>query len=67
MQKVLQTGNSLAVVIPSRFIKVIGVKRGDQVEVETYADEGKMTIIFSSSRQLSLELSSKKAVFKKDK
>jgi antitoxin component of MazEF toxin-antitoxin module len=58
-QKVLRTGNSLAVTIPSRFAKIIGVKPGDSVRVKTELQKSTLTLTFSGSGQLSL-LSQKK-------
>lgn len=60
MQKVLRTGNSLAVVIPSQFAEIMGVKSGDNVRVVGRPEAGKVTYIFSGSKQLPLELASKK-------
>lgn len=53
-QKVIQSGNSLAVTIPSQFVKAVGIKPGDQVEVEPKLEEGKITYTFSGVRQLTL-------------
>jgi antitoxin component of MazEF toxin-antitoxin module len=58
-QKVLKTGNSLAVTIPSRFVKIIGVKTGDVVHVKTDLQKSTLTFTFMGSGQLSL-LSQKK-------
>jgi antitoxin component of MazEF toxin-antitoxin module len=53
-QKVLKTGNSLAVTIPSRFAKIMGVKPGDTVRVKTELQKSSLTLTFSGSGQLSL-------------
>lgn len=37
VQKVIQVGNSLAVVLPSQFIREAAFKAGDEVHVETNA------------------------------
>lgn len=58
MQKVLRTGNSLAVVIPSQFAQLVGIKSGDRVRVVKRPEVGKLTYIFSGSKQLPLKLSS---------
>jgi len=58
-QKVLRTGNSLAVTIPSRFAKIMGVKPGDLVRVKAELRKSMLTLTFSGSGQLSL-LSQKK-------
>lgn len=60
MQKVLQTGNSLAVVIPSRFVELVGIKKGDSVRVIKKPELGRLIYIFSGSKQLPLELSAKR-------
>lgn len=59
MQKVLQTGNSLAVVIPAQFIKDLGIRRGDNVNVVTLPEKSEMVVKFTQSKQLPLELSPK--------
>ncbi len=59
MQKVLLTGNSLAVVIPSRFVKLLGIKKGDEVKLLTKPEAGKIVIIFSSSKQIPLKFDPK--------
>lgn len=53
-QKVIQSGNSLAVTIPSQFVKAVGIKPGDQVEVTPKLEEGKIVYTFSGVRQLTL-------------
>ncbi len=53
-QKVIQSGNSLAVTIPSQFVKAVGIKPGDQVEVKPKLEEGKIVYTFSGVRQLTL-------------
>lgn len=53
-QKVIRTGNSLAVTIPSEFGKAVGVRAGDNVKVEVAIDRGKITYSFSGAKQLPL-------------
>ena len=53
-QKVIRTGNSLAVVIPSEFVKSVGVRPSDQVKVEIEQDKGRITYHFSGAKQLPL-------------
>lgn len=53
-QKVIKTGNSLAVTIPSFFVKTVGVKLGDEVKVETKLEKGKIIYTFSGAQQLPL-------------
>ncbi len=52
MQKVIRTGNSLAVTIPVKFAKDLSVKRGDDVRVEKRLDRGTLTIYFQGIQQL---------------
>lgn len=54
IQKVIRTGNSLAVTIPSGFVKSVGVKASDQVKVEIEEDKGSITLHFSGAKQLPL-------------
>lgn len=54
IQKVIRTGNSLAVTIPSVFVKSVGVRPSDQVKVEVEEDRGKITYYFSGAKQLPL-------------
>lgn len=53
-QKILKTGNSLAVVIPADFIKDIGAKAGDEVKVFPKPEKGKVLYKFSGACQLPL-------------
>lgn len=59
MQKVLRTGNSLAVVIPAGFIKILGIRAHDQVRIITKPEKGKLVVEFKGSKQLPLGISSK--------
>ncbi len=54
MQKILKTGNSLAVVVPADFIKNIGAKAGDEVKVLTKPERGEVLYKFSGALQLPL-------------
>jgi bifunctional DNA-binding transcriptional regulator/antitoxin component of YhaV-PrlF toxin-antitoxin module len=54
-QKVIKAGNSTAVTVPSKFVKRIGVKIGDTVEVKTDLEKGQVKYIFSGIRQLALK------------
>lgn len=51
---VIKTGNSLAVVIPAKFIKMTGIQPGDPVDVTINYEEGKITYTFISIRQPNL-------------
>ena len=53
-QKIIKTGNSLAVTIPASFVKTVGVKAGQIVRVKVEPESGKVTYTFSGSRQLPL-------------
>lgn len=53
-QKIIRTGNSLAVTVPSSFVKMIGVKAGEGVVAEVKPEEGQITYHFSGSKQLPL-------------
>lgn len=53
-QKVIRTGNSLAVTIPSEFVKLVGVRPSDHVKVEAEPTKGRITYYFSGAKQLPL-------------
>lgn len=53
-QKIIKTGNSLAVTIPSDFVKTVGIKAGQTVAVKVDPETGEVTYTFSGSRQLAL-------------
>jgi len=53
-QKIIRTGHSLAVTIPSEFVKMVGIKPGDEVLVNVEPDRGKVICSFSGSKQLPL-------------
>lgn len=53
-QKIIRTGNSLAVVVPSRFVKNVGIKAGQDVEVNIVPEEGKVVYTFTGAKQLSI-------------
>lgn len=53
-QKIIRTGNSLAVTIPSDFVRDVGVKAGQTVQVKINPETGEITYTFSGSRQLPL-------------
>lgn len=53
-QKVIKSGNSLAVTLPSRLVKSIGLKAGDLVGVSVSLDQTKIIYKFIQPRQLSL-------------
>jgi len=55
LRKIIKTGNSLAVTLPSKLIKDINLKEGDLAVVKTNRAHVSVTYIFSGHpRQLSL-------------
>ncbi len=56
-QKVIRAGNSTAVTVPADFVKKVGVRIGDTVEVKTSLETGKVTYTFAGIRQLALKSS----------
>ncbi len=59
IQKVIKTGHSLAVVIPSKIVKIMGIKAGDKVRLTAKSEKGKIILSFSGMLQLSLSLEGK--------
>ena len=53
-QKIIKTGNSLAVTIPSDFARAVGVKAGQEVKVVTEPASAQVTYTFSGTKQLPL-------------
>lgn len=53
-QKIIKAGNSLAVTIPAKFCKDIGIKNGDTVEVKTRIETGQIIYQFFGTHQLIL-------------
>jgi antitoxin component of MazEF toxin-antitoxin module len=53
-QKIIRTGNSLAVTIPSDFVKSVGIRPGDEVKLILETDKGEITYVFSGAKQLPL-------------
>lgn len=53
-QKVIRAGNSTAVTVPAKFVKMVGVKIGDYVRVKTHPETGEVTYSFSGVHQLRL-------------
>ena len=53
-KKIIKTGNSLYVSIPSKFAKTIGIKPKDESQVVYDLDEREIIIRFPHSRQLPL-------------
>lgn len=55
LQKIIRAGNSIAVTVPSKFVKSVGIKVGDQVKVSLHPESGKVIYTFRGAHQLSLE------------
>ena len=60
LQKIIKAGNSLAVTIPSKFVKSVGVKLGQEVNVSVHIESGRVTYLFKGAHQLSLTEEMKK-------
>ena len=55
LRKVIKTGNSLAVTIPSSTVDDMGIKEGDIVRIESDRTKAKMICLFTAkAKQLSL-------------
>jgi len=52
-QKIIKTGHSLAVTIPSSFAHLLGIKAGQEVEVTIEPETGRVIYLFSGNKQLS--------------
>jgi len=60
LRKVIKTGNSLAITIPSKSIKDFNIREGDPVSIHINRSKASITYLFSGHpRQLSLINSSK--------
>lgn len=54
-QKVIRAGKySLAVIIPARFVRGLGIEPGDDVKVEINIDKGIVRLKFTGAIQLAL-------------
>ncbi|OGG15127.1 hypothetical protein A2773_04525 [Candidatus Gottesmanbacteria bacterium RIFCSPHIGHO2_01_FULL_39_10] len=60
IHKVIKTGHSLAIVIPSKIAKIMGIKAGDRVRLTAQSEKGKIILSFSGSLQLTLSLEGKR-------
>ncbi len=54
-QKVIRTGNSVAVTLPAEFVKDLGIRVGDSVKVRIEQDRGKIIFAFVGAKQLPLD------------
>lgn len=53
-QKIIRTGNSAAVTIPSDFFKAMNLKIGDVAKARTDCQKAKITYTFPGARQMVL-------------
>jgi antitoxin component of MazEF toxin-antitoxin module len=51
---VIESGNSLCVVVPAPFINKLGIRAKDKVKVKQDPQKGKVTYTFTNIRQLPL-------------
>lgn len=58
-QKIIKTGNSLAITLPSQLVKALGLRASDPVTVTISLDQTKISYTFDSARQLSLASSTR--------
>ena len=54
-QKIIKTGNSAAVTIPSGTLKALNLQIGDRAEAKTNFSKGSITYTFPEIRQLRLD------------
>ncbi len=54
-QKIIKTGNSAAVTVPSEMLKSLNLQTGDRAEAKMNFAEGSITYIFPEIRQLRLD------------
>lgn len=54
VQKVIKSGNSLAVTIPKKFVTAMGIHKGDDVKIEKRLDRGALILHFSGALQMAL-------------
>lgn len=57
IQKIFRTGNSLAVTIPAKLVKKVGLRPGDRVESQIKAERGVVEYTLLDMRQLPLSKS----------
>ena len=51
-QKVMKIGNSLGVTVPADFVKAVGIRPGDTVEVKKIGHKNQLVYQFSGIQQL---------------
>ena len=55
LQRIVKVGNSLAVTIPTKFAKTLGVKKGDEIKVEKKVDKNQLIIQFNGVTQMEIK------------
>lgn len=60
MPKVIKTGHSLAVVIPARLAKVMGIRARDTLHMKVLTEKNKIILTFPGTQQLPLSLDTNK-------
>lgn len=53
-QKIIKAGNSLAITLPAKIVRALGLKPKDTVSVSVQPDLGSITYHFDQPRQLTL-------------
>jgi antitoxin component of MazEF toxin-antitoxin module len=53
-QKIIKTGNSVALTIPASFAHDLGIHVGDNVKTTLQPENGKIIFTFSGAKQLTL-------------
>jgi antitoxin component of MazEF toxin-antitoxin module len=53
-ESIVKSGNSLAVVVPSEFVRKLGIRPKDRVKLAIDPVKGKITYTFMNLRQLPL-------------
>lgn len=53
-QKIIKAGNSLAVTLPAKIVRALGLRRGDTVSTTVASDQTSITYHFNETRQLTL-------------
>jgi len=56
----LRHGHSSAIIIPAKFLKSLGINRGDPVSLRFDYNRGQVVLFFPQSRQLRFEVGGKK-------
>ncbi len=54
--KIIKSGNSLAITLPAKMVKALGLKAGDLVNLKVSLDQSQITYKFVKPSQLSLSM-----------